>query len=1064
MNQSEFQTRYEKLNPQQRKAVDTIDGPVLVVAGPGSGKTELLSLRVANILRQTDTLPSSILCLTFTDAAASNMRKRLVGLIGREGYKVAIHTFHSFGSEIISQNPEYFYHGALYHPADRLVQIQILEEIFVEFRHDDPLRAYHHEQGYTYLQDTLQRIAELKKAGIIPSAFKKIIEENAVFMKEVAPIISTLCADRVSAKNINIFANAIVEIAKLSASSLKDTIVNSLSEAYQEATNGDKVSTKPISAWKKEFTKKNQKKESILIDQDKSERLHSLANVYQQYQDKLHQKGYFDFSDMLLDTISALKANPELRYNLQEQYLYVLVDEFQDTNGVQMELLDNLLDATVNEGRPNILAVGDDDQAIFKFQGANIENILGFHKKYRDPALIVLDKNYRSTQEILDFARPVITQGTERLENILPDISKQLEAAKPQQSGHIIEKVFPDLSQELIWIAREIERSATPKQEIALIGRTHRQLEEAAKVLDYFNIPVNYERKKNLLEQQHIKQILSILKFITNTIQHEYLPEILSYQFWGLDRLTVWRLSVSAHKSKRLWLEIMLKVPELKDQAEFFINLEQEAKEKTAEEIIDYITGSKELAGFTSPYRDYYFKGTDKSYLEFLASLQAFIQAIRNHQGTEILSVTDIINFVELHQKHHLPLTYTSAKQLSDNGVNLLTAHSAKGLEFDTVYIINCQDSSWIGRGSNSKLNFPSNLPLSAEKDTVEDKLRLFYVALTRAKNNLYLTHHKESNKGKNEVKLRFLSNPEEEATTVETKLPLIETQFEILRYAPPEPSEKELLKKLVQNYQLSVTHLNKFIDITNGGPQKFLEDSILKFPQMMSPSAAYGSAVHSALHRLQTDLRQNKRLAGLDFLLDQFKQYLEYHRLNKKDFDKLLEKGRDQLAVFYQQRKDYFNPNDLSEFDFRDQGVQIGTASLTGKIDRLHIDPQTREVIVSDYKTGKAIRDWHSGSEYDLVKAIKCKHQLLFYKLLVENARSFKGQYTVTQGKLEFIEPKNNEIKILSLTIDPQELEQLRKLIEVVYNKIINLDFPDTSGYEPSSMGIQHFINDLLT
>ena len=1063
MEESKFQTRYQKLNPQQKKAVDTIEGPVLVVAGPGSGKTELLSLRVANILNQTDTLPSSILCLTFTEAAATNMRKRLVALIGKEAYRVAIHTFHSFGAEIISQNPEYFYSGALYNPADKIVQIEILEEIFSDLSHNDPLRSFHPEQGYTCLKDSLQRIAELKQAGLSPKEFKEIISENDHFLTSSAQVISELFEERISAKNLHHFQEAIIELEKIPQSSLQEVVVGSLKEAYELAMEGAKPSTKPITAWKTKFIKKNQKKESVLKDLEGAKKMFSLADIYQKYQEKLHQKGYFDFSDMLLDTTAALVAHPELRYNIQEQYLYVLVDEFQDTNGVQMKLLDQLLDASVNEGRPNILAVGDDDQAIFKFQGANIENILSFHKKYRAPEVVVLDQNYRSTQDILDFARPVITQGSDRLENILPEISKELKAAKNATGGEISEKTFADPITELVWIAQQIEKSQLPRSEIAIIARKHQQLEQAAKVLDYFQIPVNYERKQNLLDQPHITQIISILRFISNTTQDHYLPEILSYPFWGLDRLSVWKLSALAYKGKKLWLEVMLEDPDLKHLATFFIALEQEAKEKTAEEIIDRITGNTEVDGFLSPYRDHYFKQADKNYLDFLSSLKTFIQAIRGHRGVEILTIKHVLDFVDLHQKHRLPLTYSTPNSVNEKAVSLLTAHGAKGLEFDTVYIINCQDSSWIGGGMPNKLSFPSNLPLSAEKDTEEDKLRLFYVALTRAKNHLYLTHHQQNADGKEQVKLRFLANPESEPLEVETPKSLIETQFEIQRHQISSGSEKELLQGLVQNYQLSVTHLNNFLNLTRGGPQKFLENNILRFPQMMSAGAAYGSAVHSALHQLQTDLKRTERLASVDFLLEQFEKSLLTHRLNKKEFKKLLEKGFSQLKHFYQAKKESFKPQDLSEFDFREQGVQIGQASLTGKIDRLSIDPIHGEVTVFDYKTGKVLHDWSPRYDHELVKAWTCKNQLIFYKLLVENARSFKGKYTVTHGHLEFIEPDHDQIKTLSLTIEPQEKAQLSKLIEVVYRKITSLDFPDTSHYEASFFGIQHFILDLL-
>ncbi len=161
-----FEERYGALNARQQEAVDAIDGPVLVVAGPGSGKTELLSLRVANILRNTDTLASSILCLTFTDSASVNMQKRLEGLIGAEAYKVTIHTFHSFGREIIAQNAEYFYKGANYSPADEIQQLEILQEIFETLPHDNSLDSRHPEQGYTYMKEVRERIGDLKKAGL----------------------------------------------------------------------------------------------------------------------------------------------------------------------------------------------------------------------------------------------------------------------------------------------------------------------------------------------------------------------------------------------------------------------------------------------------------------------------------------------------------------------------------------------------------------------------------------------------------------------------------------------------------------------------------------------------------------------------------------------------------------------------------------------------------------------------------------------------------------------------------------------------------------------------------
>ena len=208
-----FKIRFEKLNRQQKQAVEAIEGPVMVVAGPGSGKTELLSLRVANIMRLTDTAPKNILCLTFTDAAAFNMRQRLAGLIGRAAYRVAIHTFHSFGVEIINRYPEQFYGGASFLPADDITQMEVLEEIFSGLDYDNPLRSEHNGQ-FVYLPKVKKAIEHLKKAGLSPVEFKTILAENKRAAACAEPIIQKTFGDRVSKKMIPDAERAAEEIKR----------------------------------------------------------------------------------------------------------------------------------------------------------------------------------------------------------------------------------------------------------------------------------------------------------------------------------------------------------------------------------------------------------------------------------------------------------------------------------------------------------------------------------------------------------------------------------------------------------------------------------------------------------------------------------------------------------------------------------------------------------------------------------------------------------------------------------------------------------------------------------
>ncbi len=440
MIDDKFLENYNKLNPEQKEAVDTIEGPVLVIAGPGSGKTQLLSMRVANILKNTDALPSSILCLTFTESAANNMRERLIGMIGREAHKVAIHTFHSLGTEVINQNPEYFFFGAGYQPAEDLAQYRILRDIFRELKHDNPLNSYHQDHDFTFLKDAQSLIRGLKNGGFTPEEFADALQHNEQFLEAFNPLLQEFLQERVGLSTLvklPEFINKIneINIAFSEASwtevypTLQNFVLRELNFVLLKIGEISEIKKKtvPLSEWKKTYTVLNAKNMLVYKDTPGIEKQKSLQEIYSRYQKELHKQRLFDYEDMLLEVVKAFEdeAKPELRYNYQERYQYILVDEFQDTNGVQIRLLDNLLNNEANSDFPNILAVGDDDQAVFKFQGASIQNILNFREKYPRSKIVTLNRNYRSTQDILDLATQVIEQNSERLAN-LEGVNKKL--------------------------------------------------------------------------------------------------------------------------------------------------------------------------------------------------------------------------------------------------------------------------------------------------------------------------------------------------------------------------------------------------------------------------------------------------------------------------------------------------------------------------------------------------------------------------------------------------------------------------------------------------------------
>lgn len=1100
-----FEQRLKKLNAEQRAAVETVEGPVMVIAGPGSGKTELLSLRVANILRTTDTAPGNILCLTFTDAAAFNMRERLSGLMGRDAYRVAIHTFHSFGVEIINRYPEYFYNGATFVPADEITQIEILEDIFSGLKHNNPLRSQHDEK-FVYLNPVKKAIEYIKKAGLSPAEFKTVVEENKKAAAFADPIIQSVFNDRISKKMFSSAREAARTISNYESSplpgsfkSLTAALADSLAEALDEAEEDD--ATGPLTAWKDDWTKKHDDGLRHLADALHAQKFDALADIYAAYMTRMHTDGYYDYNDMILDTIAMLESNLGVRLDLQERYQYILVDEFQDTNDAQMRLLRLLTDNDVHEGRPNIMVVGDDDQAIYKFQGAEISNILDFRKTYKEPSLVVLKRNYRSTQAILDVARHVIKKGAARLENISAEMQKELIAANADlKEGSIAHKEFSSRDMQYQWIAQEVKKvlaQGIPAQEIAVIARKHSDLEALVPYFHSAKVPVAYERQQNVLREPHILQLVAMARYVDSIMRKredadDLLPEILSFPFWGIPRATVWEISVTAHKERTPWLAVMQKSGgQLAGIADFFIDLGARATYQTAEEILHELLGGPQQIVPTddtdeetvvrhdmfSPFRSYYFNTESfekhpAQYLQFLSSLQSFVGALREYHRGRPVMVRDMLEFVDMHETNNLPINNTSPFVNDAHAVQLMSAHKAKGLEFETVFVINCQEDVWADTGGGRGIALPSNLPISPAGDTLDDQLRLFYVALTRAKRLLYLTSYHIDQRGKESIKLGFLA-PTEGAPRLfasetidntdmgRTPEDLLSAQWSARHAGPFIPDEKALLTPLLETYQLSVTHLQNFLNVADGGPLAFFEKNLLRFPEPKTASSAMGSAMHNTIQRVYKHLKNEGVLPATNDVLLWFDELLFHERLNEKDHAHMLARGREALERFYEEKKNAFSASDMIEFDFKNQGVVVGDAHLTGKIDKIMM--ADGEITVSDLKTGRAIKNWSPSDPYDKIKAWKYRHQLAFYKLLIEHSREFGGKYTMKNGIIEFMEPLNDQIIDLPVTIEKEEIERMKALIAVVYAKIKALDFPDVSQYSQDLKGILSFEEDLL-
>jgi DNA helicase-2/ATP-dependent DNA helicase PcrA len=1097
MNDS-FTSRYEGLNNEQKSAVDATEGPVLVVAGPGSGKTELLSLRVANILRQHDVAPGNILCLTFTEAAARNMRERLQGLIGVDAHRVAIHTFHSFGADILNRYPEFFYGGASLEPADEMVQIEILEAILGELSYDSPLKTTYGEQ-YTYLSAIKQGIESLKKAGLSPDEFREIIEHNAEQLRLVEEAVDETFNQRLSKKRlpeVHELVNAFERVAENGLSSepypdLMTSLADSLRRALEEAEAQDK--TTPVSEWKKTHIGKEDGKQ-YLKSWFYLDKLRDLATVYERYRQRMSERRYFDFADMLLDTVQEARENERLRSDLQELYEFVMVDEFQDTNDAQLRLLELL---TAEQEQPNIMAVGDDDQAIFKFQGAEVSNILRFREMYPEARMITLARNYRSRQEILALARSVVLQGEERLERYYAELNKELIAAGSEtDGGAVYTPAFETEEAEYVWVAGEIQRLLEHWQlagDMAVIARSHQELQRLVPYLQQYDIPIAYEKQQNVLEEQHIVQLLQMARLVEalrvgeRDRADELMAEVLSYPFWNVDRQVIWSLSLSRSEktSSSYWIEKLRHSsrPYLREIADFFIALSQLAAYEPVEYMLDYLMGEQGpyadrgedtyrtygSDGMQSPFKAYYFSEERRrerpaEYFSFLSSVRVFLEAVHAHKRGTRLLLADMLEMVDRHEANGQPITDTSPFRTGTEAVELLTAHKAKGLEYGTVFVLNCTKERWMPKRKGDNLPLPPNLPVKPAGDSFDDQLRLFFVALTRAEHTLYLPRFTRDQKGKETVTLPFLAHQymEEEVKPVydegPTRQRTLAESWEVRHTPPFSVSEEQLLEPVLENYQMSETHLNTFLDVTRDGPQRFLEEHLLRFPQAQTPDMAYGTAIHAAINRMYTLLQDTGELPSKDTLQHWFAEELAKTRLRSNQYSSLEAKGKDALQVFYEQWGPWLSAEHFSEFDMKHQNVRIGDAELSGKIDIL-VPEGENSLEVHDLKTGNPEYKWNFSQE----KMLGYYRQLVFYKLLVENSREFGDAYTVSRGVLNYVVPEQQKPGTLPRELSEEAAERMARLIEIVYHKIQNLDLPSVEEYPKDAKGIQQFEEDLL-
>ncbi|MBX2893612.1 MAG: ATP-dependent helicase [Saprospiraceae bacterium] len=1018
-----FRAFLASLNPAQRRAVDTTEGPVLVIAGPGTGKTHILTARIGNILLNTDAKAQNVLCLTFTDAGVHAMRRRLLERIGPEAHRVPIFTFHAFCNRVIQENMEHFGKGNL-EPITELERIEIVRNLLAKLPPGHPLREGR-KDTYQYEAHLRDVFATMKKEGWSPGFVLRRTDEFLAGLPSNPDFM------------------------------------------YQR--NG------------KNFKKGDPKTAQIEETTEKLTRLKAAADIFPKYVAAMERAGRYEYEDMLLWVTKAFEKNEALLRTYQERYQYLLVDEFQDTNGAQFHLLNLLLDFWEV---PNVFIVGDDDQSIYEFQGARLENLREFYKKYQKGLeTIVLEENYRSTQALLDAAKRVIDNNELRALYLFEKpLEKRLKTASAEDGNPPRIAVYETKLHEVADIVAQIEhlvkKDGVPPSEIAVIYARHRQAERLLSLLEKKGIPYQTKRPVNILDLPIIRQFREFLKYLHEEAQHPFSGEhrlfrLLHAAWFGLEPLDLAKIAIACHPARtgdggegryervgqaqetRLHWREALSAPSWLNR----LSLSHPAVlSDLSQRLEGWITDVSNLPLSHLIERLYAQTGllhwalrqSDKVLcLQILSTFMDFVKAESSRSPR--FSLARLLTLLDSMDDNDLPLPLQQPIQ-SGPGVQLLTAHAAKGLEFEHVFMLDCTDDAWEKNGSGHRGRFalPPTLTRSGAEDEMEARRRLFYVGMTRAKRALHLSFARTGDDGKPLAQARFVDETALPHATLHVPPSLLTETQTLLLLEPTRPvvtlPEPTLLDELLAHFSLSITAFNRYLRC----PLAFYYEDLLKVPGTSSEAAAFGMAMHGALQQFLLKMKNHKKMEwpSPENLQRLFDQEMERQRgwFSEHGFAQRLTLGKDYLRRIHLEQVPFWKKRAIVER--RIDRVELNGVPLTGVLDKIEwLDGGSLRIV--DYKTGTP--DLRKTTPPDARQALGGEYwrQLAFYKILLENARIYPER--VGRTAISWLEPdKRGAFPITEISFSGEEIHFVEEMIREVYSKIQNRAFADGCG-DPS-------------
>jgi len=995
-----FLNLIQHLNTAQKEAIATLDGPTLVLAGPGTGKTQLIAAKVGKILMESDTLPKSILCLTFTDAGVNALRKRLVQYIGPEGHKVHVLTFHAFCNQIIQQNRYHFGQHKL-EPVSDLERIDIIRKLLDELPWNHPLK-----KGYAnahQFERELQSLFQwMKMENFKPSFLLENIESYCNQM-------SSLPEFRYKRKQ-----------GEFNAGDLKVGMYHDFLQKYDRLKEGVKL--------------------------------------FDYYEKEKTARQRYDYEDMILWVLKAFQEKPYFLSLYQEQFLYVLLDEFQDTNGAQFELVQTLLNYW---DTPNLFIVGDEDQSIYEFQGARIKHLQQVKDQYGDALnLVELKENYRSTQGILNAAFAFIQTNTLRssLKNHGKIKTSPLIAAfdlrKNDSRPLVVEygSIFQEEADLVVTLKRLFKKGVNPG-DVAVIFRNNRQGDQLVKLFEKNGLPYHTSRPINILNTPIVQKILRILQYLVLEWKETDLGEtvilpLLYHAHWEINISDIGKLNRFKASADVSWLSLLgdesicqeaglENWQPIKRLYRFFQEALKQGYNTSLPSFLEFIINKSGLLRAALKQKDSILQ------VQILNTLTHFCEQSVEREPN--LQVIDWILMIERMQDNHLPVAL-EMPQVSKDSIHLLTAHRSKGLEFEYVFMYDCVQSEWEGKSNNTGVfSFPPTLKMEPETDELEASRRLFYVAMTRASQFLQISFGVENAVGKSRMPTLFISELLKDKEVNVEKRAIEETDLNQIQENRIKPiilpssfrPNKAYIDHKMETFMLTVSSLNRFLNC----PLSFFYRDVLGIQPSKNVASIFGTAIHDAMFEWTSGLKYANKMGDKN-LPELFEKYLKKSKswFSKNSWDSHLNRGKACLSDFVKTCD--IEKMSLSKAELPIQYIDENGYKYKGVMDRIDYGKGGKVNLV-DYKTGKPKRNtfqkpsWKGNTPFGGVYW----RQLAFYHLLFEGHNP--DGLLVDEAKLIFLEEAlESTSREIVVTLETEDLIAFKNLIREVHRQIQAQDF----------------------